>query len=325
MIRWHLHPFPNTQKGNIRVMKVFEKIANRVRNYIIRSFRWLVKWLLKHGIQPFAYNDVASQLQLKFTYRSLTESGKNSVNLSETGFKVFSQTDEDGILLYIFSIIGTSTKKSVEICAGDGIECNTANLIIHHGWTGLLVEGKEKLVKQGREFYRNNKYTYTYPPVFVHSWITRDNVNNVIKENGFEGEIDLLSIDMDGIDYWIWESIGCVQPRVVVVEYNDIIGPDKALTVPYKDDFDAYVYPTTSGLPNFCGASLRAFVNLAKKKGYRFVGCSHSRINAFFIRNPIGEKMIPEISIEEFFKHPKVIWGMRERFPLVKDLPWIEV
>jgi hypothetical protein len=213
----------------------------------------------------------------------------------------------------------------VEICAGNGIECNTANLIINHGWNGLLVDGNETLVKQGIEFYKRNPHTYLYPPMFVHSWITRDNVNEVISNNGFAGEIDLLSIDMDGVDYWILEAIKVIEPRVIVVEYQDIIGPDKALTVPYKDNFDAYEHPTTLGMPDFCGASLPAFAKLVKTRGYRLVGCNRYGYNAFFIRNPLGEKEIPEIHIRECFKHSKVLWGMKERFPTVKNLPWVEV
>ena len=82
---------------------------------------------------------------------------------------------------------------------------------------------------------------------------------------------------------------------------------------------------TTKGTPNFFGASLSAFVKLGKKKGYRLVGCNRYGYNAFFIREGIGEKELPEIPIAECFKHPKVIRGMRERFPAVKDLPWVEV
>jgi hypothetical protein len=245
--------------------------------------------------------------------------------LKEIGFKVFSQTDEDGILLYIFSIIGTANKTCVEVCAGNGIECNTANLLINHGWHGLLVDGDEGAVKVGQEFYKKNPSTRIYPPVFVHSWITRDNINDVLRKNGFEGEVDLLSIDVDGVDYWIWNAIKVIKPRVVVVEYQDILGPDKSLTVPYSDDFYAYKYPVTDGMPNFCGASLLAFVKLARKNGYRLVGCNRFGYNAFFVLNPLGIKHIPEIDITECFEHPKVRWGMKERYPTVKDLPWVEV
>ena len=270
-------------------------------------------------------SDVVAQVLLRFGYQVLLNAGLKLPSLDEVGFKVFSQTDEDGILLFIFSVIGTTNRMCVEICAGDGIECNTANLIINHGWYGLLVDGNEALVRRGLEFYKKHPFTFIWPPRFVHAWVTRDNVNKIIEENGFRGEIDLLSIDMDGVDYWIWEAIDVIDPRVVVVEYQDIIGPERALTVPYSDDFCARKYPMTNGLPNFCGASLPAFVKLARKKGYRLVGCNRYGYNAFFIKNPIGEKEIPEVDIRECFKHPKVQWGMRERFPTVEDLPWVEV
>jgi hypothetical protein len=299
-------------------MNAIRRIADRARDY-------LVKPVLDQSGASFSFADVAAQLQLKLAYRSLVESGQKLPALSDVGFKVLSQTDEDGILLYIFSVIGTHNKTSVEICAGNGIECNSSNLIIHHGWSGLLVDGNENLVKQGREFYRRNRYTYVYPPTFANAWITRANVNDVVRSNGFEGEIDLLSIDMDGMDYWIWEALDVVQPRVVVVEYQDMIGPERAVTVPYRDDFNAYAYPVTQGMPNFCGASLPAFTKLAKKRGYRLVGCNQYGYNAFFIRNPLGENQIPEIPIENCFRHPKVLWGMKERLPTTLDFPWVEV
>jgi len=266
-----------------------------------------------------------SQLQLKLTYMMLAEEGKKLPSISDVGFKASSQTDEDGILLYIFSIIGTKGKKCVEVCAGNGIECNSANLIVNHGWSGLLIDGQEELIQQGKDFYSKHSCTYIYPPKLVHSWITRENVNAVIKDNGYEGEIDLLSIDMDGVDYWIWDAIESISPRVVVVEYQDIIGHEKALTVPYKDNFNAYDYPQTLGTPNFCGASLPAFVKLAAKKGYRLVGCNKYGFNAFFVKKGIEENKLPEIPAVECFKHPKVILGMKERFPTVENLPWVEV
>jgi len=187
------------------------------------------------------------------------------------------------------------------------------------------VDGNQNLVTRGRTFYRANRQTWIYPPTFVHAWVTRNNVNELIRANGFSGDIDLLSIDMDGVDYWIWEAIEAIMPRVVVVEYQDILGPERSMTVPYRDDFNAYEYPTTNGMPNFCGASLPAFVKLAHERGYRLVGCNRYGYNAFFIRNPVGQREIPEIPVRECFKHPKVIWGMKERFPTVQDLPWVEV
>ncbi len=269
--------------------------------------------------------DPAVQVYLKFIYQGMLRSRMPLPSFDEVGFKIFSQADEDGILLYIFSLIGTTGKSCVEICAGDGRECNSANLIINHGWNGLLIDGNKELVEKGREYYGGNRHTYVYPPTFIHAWITKSNVNEVIRSGGIEGDIDLLSIDVDGMDYWIWESIHVINPRVVVIEYNDILGPNETITVPYSENFNAYVYPTTRGMPNYCGASLAAFTKLAKRNGYRLVGCNRYGYNAFFIKNSIGDALIPEVPIETCFTHPKVLWGMKDRFQTVKDFPWERV
>ena len=218
-----------------------------------------------------------------------------------------------------------SKKLCAEICAGDGIECNTANLILNHGWHGLLVDGDRVRVERGRRFYSRSPYTYVFPPCFVRSWVTRQGVNDLLTANGFVGEIDLLSLDLDGIDFWIWDAIEAVTPRVVVVEYQDILGPDRSWTVPYADDFSSAVYPKTNRMPNFAGASLGAFVKLGQRKGYRLVGVNRCGYNAFFVKNGIGDQLLPEIEPRDCFSHPKVVWGMRERFPTIKDFPWVEV
>lgn len=291
---------------------VLKKLARRGRNSLLSAVH----------IQGA---DAVAQLQLQLTYQALRDSGKALPAFDQVGFKAYSQTDEDGLLLYIFSLIGVSSKTSVEICAGDGIECNSANLILNHGWHGLLVDGDEALVAKGREFYSRDPRTFIFPPVFVNSWVTRGNINNILSDHGFVGSVDLLCIDMDGVDYWIWDAITCIEPRVVVVEYQDILGPEKSYTVPYEDNFNGYQHPTTDGMPNYCGASLAAFVKLARSKGYRLVGCNRYGFNAFFVKDTLGVEELPEIEISDCFKHAKVKWGMRERYPTVKDLPWVEV
>jgi hypothetical protein len=269
--------------------------------------------------------DAATQIQLRLAYRRLVEDGRPLPSFADVGFKCHSQTDEDGILLFLFAVLGATKKLCVELCAGNGVECNTANLILHHGWHGLLADGDEKNVDLCRRVYGQSAQTYVYPPKFAHSWVTRGNVNDLLTANGFAGEIDLLSLDLDGIDYWIWEAITAVTPRVVVLEYQDILGPDRSWTVPYADDFSATAYPMPGGLPSFAGASLRAFVNLGRRKGYRLVGVNRYGYNAFFVKNGLGDTLLPEIDPSECFSHPKVLEGMRDRFPAVKELPWVEV
>jgi hypothetical protein len=266
--------------------------------------------------------DAGTQLLLALAYRVTPRAPRS---LREVGFSCFSQTDEDGILLYLFAVLGTTNRLCVEICAGDGIECNTANLIVNHGWHGLLVDGARENVDRAARFYAEQPETRIHPPRLAQAWVTRDGVDELVRGNGFEGEIDLLSLDLDGVDYWIWEALGAVSPRVVVAEYQDILGPDRSWTVPYADDFDASRYPMTDGMPNFAGASLRAFAKLAARKGYRLVGVNRYGFNAFFVRDDVAGEIVPAVEVADCFSHPKVVEGMATRFPTVADLPWVEV
>jgi hypothetical protein len=189
----------------------------------------------------------------------------------------------------------------------------------------MLIDGNEETLKSSKEFYYYCSDTRNFPPALVHAWITAENVNTIISEHGFSGEIDLLSIDMDGVDYWIWKAIDCVQPRVVVVEYQDIIGPEKSLTVPYDPNFKRRDFEVNRSAANYCGASLPAFIKVAREKGYRLVGCNKYGYNAFFIRRGIGEQYLPEVPAQSCFRHPIVERGIKERYPRIKDMNWEEV
>jgi hypothetical protein len=237
-------------------------------------------------------------------------------------FRNHSQNGEDGLLWYVFSLIGTVGKRCVEICAGDGRECNSANLIINHGWAGLLFDGNSDHVQAGREFYRTHPDTFNYPPKFAHAWVTAENVNDLIGSNGMSGEIDLLSLDIDGVDYWIWKAIEVVSPRVLIAEVQAIWGADVSVTVPYRPDF---VGEFVQGFGVYSGASLPAFVKLGKAKGYRLVGCQRYGYNAVFVRNDVGRKFLPEIPAERCFAHPFAKWAYDELRPLVAGRHWEEV
>lgn len=136
------------------------------------------------------------------------------------------------------------------------------------------------------------------------------------------GEIDLLSIDVDGNDYWFWKGLNVVQPRVVVVEYNHLLGPTDALSVPYRDDFIAEFSEYGS---DYAGASLMAFIVLARQKGYRYIGSNAIGTNAFFVRSSISERLLPEADPALAFLHPRVKFGMEMRYPRVKNKEWISV
>ncbi|MDE2505758.1 MAG: hypothetical protein KGM43_00955 [Planctomycetota bacterium] len=283
------------------------------------------------------------QVALRLHYQELARAGGPLPSFRDVGFRVNSQSDEDGILLFLFAILEMSgrdagvdpstSRRCVELGAGDGRECNTANLILRRGWTGLLLDGDPRNVRHARDFYGRHRATWINPPRCEHAWLTRATVNETLAKYGFDDALDLLSIDLDGVDYWIWEALTVARPRVVVVEYQDLLGPERAWTVPYADDFRASSFQTAAGPrsstsigPNdFAGASLRAWVDLGRRKGYRLVGCNTLGYNAFFVRDGLAETLLPEVSAASCHSHPRVIASMRDRFPKVAHLPWVDV
>ena len=196
--------------------------------------------------------------------------------------RVHSQNGEDGILLYIFSKIGLTNRVTVEFGVGNGTQCNSANLIQNFGFTGLFMEGNKHDVEEGKKIYALKSIKGLN---FVHAFITQENINELISKNGIEGEIDLLNVDIDGNDYWVWKAIDCISPRVVVVEYNSSFGPDKSVTIPYKADFNRWDFHDSGW---YHGASVGALAKLADEKGYDLVCCDSSGVNAFFVRKDIN-------------------------------------
>jgi len=263
-----------------------------------------------------------AQVALTLQYKELAATKRRLPAFDSVQFRVFSGEGQDGILLYIFSIVGATNKMAVELCVGDVVGSNTANLIVNHGWNALLIDGNEGAIDINRRFYASRRDTSIWPPTMVHAWVTAENINQVIGNNGYSGEIDLLSLDIDGVDWWIWRAIDCISPRVVVVEYNDLWGPEKSVTVPYRPDF---VAEWSVDGPDYAGASLPAFVKLGKEKGYRLIGCERYGFNAFFMRNDVGEELFPEVPALSCFWHPRTKWCSEKRLPRVAHKTWVEV
>lgn len=274
---------------------------------------------LARGI-PRQEADKASQLLLSIKYRELAQSGGQLPVFRDVGFRCHSQTDEDGILLFIFALIGAESRTAVEICAGTGVECNSANLIVNHGWHALLVDGESRNTEIARRFYSTNPDTLIVPPSIRHAWVDRDNVDDLISSSGFSGSIDLLSIDVDGNDYWIWEAITVVIPRVVVIECQPMWGGDLSVTVPYDPAFTM-----SAERPGYHGASLPALVKLGGRLGYRLVGSNRFGFNAFFIRHDLAVEMLPEVTAESCIDQPYLAEPRRKRLEKVRHFPWVDV
>lgn len=257
-----------------------------------------------------------SQRSLYNQYQVWSKEGK-SMPLSETGFRVFSQYEEDGKLLYIFSIIGMLNKTFVEIGSDDGINSNCANLAFNFGYRGLFLDGNPKAIKRGRKFYSKYPHPWMYPPVFTCAKVQVENINQLCEEAGLSGDIDLLSIDIDGNDYWVWKALEQVSPNVVIIETHVEFGM-RNIVVPYDKN---YVFPGKH--PVYHGASVPAMIKLAKEKGYRLVGANELGFNLIFVKNGLGEDHLPEVSAESVLGHPSVRESWK-RFEPIKDWEFVE-
>ncbi len=239
---------------------------------------------------------VANRLMPDYTHKD------ESTAFNAHELTVYSQNGEDGLLLYIFSKITPLLKTFVEFGVEDGRECNAANLAINFGWRGLLMDGSKDKVNAGRIYYKKKLGSKSENVKFIHTFITKENINEILTSNEITGEIDLLSIDIDGNDYWVWKEISVINPRVVVIEYNASFGSEKSVTIPYDPTF---VW-NSKKIPDmfFTGASLELLTRFAEKKGYVLVGCDSNGVNAFFVRNDVAEGVFFPASVTEaYFPH----------------------
>ncbi len=200
--------------------------------------------------------------------------------LREAEFKVYSQFGDDGIIQYLVGHI-PAAPSFVEFGVEDYTEANTRFLLVHNHWRGLILDGRPDLdavvAAQGLPMLHELEVRSAF--------ITAENIDVLIQTSGFSGEIGLLSVDIDGNDYWVWKAITCVQPQIVVMEYNAVFGSERAVTVPYDPAFVRHqAHPSWL----YFGASLGACCQLAEQKGYAFVGCNQAGNNAYFVRRDLA-------------------------------------
>lgn len=237
-------------------------------------------------------------------WETLTEERmKNPKALENFGYKVYSQNDEDGILHEIFRRIGTTTKEFIEFGVQNGLESN-GHLLLLDGWKGLWIEGSQKQCDEIKMRFR---------PVLLNGrlrvlncFITKENIEELLAKNAFSMEPDLLSIDIDGNDWHVWNAIKKCNPRVVCIEYNAKMPPDMEWIMAYDAGH------TWDG-SDWHGASLKSMELLGVQKGYQLVATNLRGVNAFFIRNDlINEHFMKEHTSEELYN------------PLRHNLEWAD-
>lgn len=210
-------------------------------------------------------------------------------SLQDAEFKVFSQWGEDGIIEWLISRLPGIPQSFVEFGVENYTEANTRFLLSHRHWRGLIMDGSVQNIASVRA--RNDHWKYDLTA--IDAFVTRDNIDGLIAGAGFSGEIGLLSVDIDGNDYWVWESISSVNPWIVIVEYNAVLGDLKPLSIPYDAGFTRMAAHHSA---LYYGASAAAFEFLAARKGYVAVGSNRAGNNLFYLRKDVMAAIQPLIA-----------------------------
>lgn len=222
-----------------------------------------------------------------------------SMAVADHEYKVYSQWGEDGIIQFLVDAVGVKNRTFVEFGVEDYTEANTRNLLHNANWSGLVIDGSEA----NTGAIKGSGYYWKYNLKVEQAFIDAENINSIIKRAGLSGDIGLLSVDIDGNDYWVWKAITSVMPDIVVVEYNSRLGNTKSITVPYDPAFERSKAHYSM---IYFGASLRALAILGEEKGYDLVGCSSSGVNAFFVRREKRPKNLPKLTVEQAFVESNV-------------------
>ena len=248
--------------------------------------------------------------------------------IRDAEFRVFSQWGEDGIIQYLVGRTEIPQKTFIEFGVEDYGESNTRFLLLKDDWRGLVIDGSAENIQE----IRSSPWAWRHALTSRQAFVDTANVNALFQAAGFVGDLGLLSIDVDGNDYWVWEAVNAVSPRIVVIEYNALWGGSRAVTVPYDPAFRR----SEKHYSNlYFGASLTALVKLGARKGYRFVGVNSNSVNAFFIRDDVASDVATASIEREFEKHRLMqsrdqsgafaFLSYEEERALVADLPLFDV
>jgi len=237
------------------------------------------------------------KLQNGRIWAQLLLQNKKIKSLYEAEFKVFSQWGDDGIIQYLINYLDIENKTFVEFGVEDYMESNTRFLLINNNWSGLVIDGSEINVSK----IKKDEIYWKHDLIAKSAFITKDNINQLIEEEGIKGQIGLLHIDIDGNDYWVWKALEVVHPIIMIVEYNSEFGYERAITIPYKENF---VWTKAHYSNLYFGTSILALCYLAEEKGYSFIGSNSAGNNAYFVKNEFLKDLQP-LKAEEGYVESK--------------------
>jgi len=232
------------------------------------------------------------QIQSKLNTNSL----ENDIKKKE--FKIFSQWGEDGIIDYLITNLDIENKTFIEFGVENYEESNTKFLLLNRNWEGLILDSSISNIN----YIKNSDLYWKYSLRAITAFINKENINNLLELAKFKKKVGLLSIDIDGNDYWVWKEINVIEPSIVIIEYNSRLGIEKPYVVPYEKNF---LRKKASTSMVYYGASLQALAKLGKEKGYELVHCNKAGNNAFFVKKELLNLKIKAIDVTQGFVESK--------------------
>lgn len=212
----------------------------------------------------------------------LNERNKKNENqilkdIKKSEYKIFSQWGDDGIIQFLVNYLDIENKIFIEFGVENYKEANTRFLLMNNNWKGIIFDGNKEYINQ----IKNERLYWEYDLTAQAYFVTKENINMILKKFKLPKDIGLLHIDIDGNDYFIWKEITDLNPVIVIMEYNSVFGNSNPWTIPYKKDF----FRTKAHFSNlYFGSSILSLCDLAQEKGYIFVGCNSAGNNAYFVR-----------------------------------------
>jgi hypothetical protein len=249
-------------------------------------------------------------------------------HLGDVEFSVSSQWGEDGIIEWLCGKIPNMPRSFVEFGVENFSEANCRFLMENRGWRGLVMDGDESYMAG----LRQQTLYWRHDLTAAHAFITAENINSLIESHDFGGELGLLSVDIDGNDYWVLDAISCISPTIIVCEINGIFGDLQPLTIPYYSEFQRFDAHYSG---QYFGCSIAAARIVCERKGYTFIGTNTNGVNAFFVRNDVADPIIA--SIEEIRVHAPRHRDSRNvkgeldfvrglsRYHLIADMPVVDL
>ena len=288
-----LERFYKNPHKNIKLKKVLNNTIPK--NFLKKVIRYFAS---KVVVKPKSDERLTEILALGKILSNL-QLNQNTPNLNDYEFKIFSQCGDDGIIQYLIKNIKIKNNFFIEFGVGDFMESTCRFLMMNNNWSGFIIDSDQENIKK----VKNKSWYWLYDLKVRCEFIHEDNINSIIRESN-QNDIGILHIDIDGNDYHIFKKINLIHinPAIIILEYNSVFGCERAITIPYRKDFNR----TKAHYSNlYFGASLKALNSIADKKGYSLIGTNSNGVNAYFVRNDLLNEKIKKVNLTSAYNLSK--------------------